>query len=299
MALLEKILFIADSPSDLLPEQIEGLDIRVAPVMVTIGGVMKQDFFEIDRREFWKELPGMPEFPVSSMVTPDNWIKMYRSAQNDGYTHVLVITLSGTASGTLNSAKIARDLFLDEGQSGIVIEIADSRNYSFLYGRMVLDCAEMAKAGVPFQEILDTLLWRIPRNQALLWVYSLAVLKRSGRITGIRAFVGEALGFRPILWIRDGLIAPVEQRIRGDKAVVPKMIDISGKYIVDPCNQDMVLLYNDVPEAEIIRAEQLINEHIRPRSLKRHPIGVTITMNCGPQAMALGFYGDPIVREEG
>lgn len=294
---MEKILFILDSPCDVLPEHTQEFDIRIAPVTVTIDGVTRRDFFDIERTAFWKELATLPELPKTAMISPEKFLEMFLQARNDGFTHVIVMPLSTTATGTFTSATTARGLLEEDHGGGLHIEVIDSRNYSFLYGRLACEGAAMAKAGASFDEVVRHVRSLVPRSQALLWVYSLAYLKRSGRITGMSAFVGETLGIRPILWIRDGLIAPVE-KVRGDKNLIPRMIELSKGYIDSPQDQDMFLLHADVPEEEIVRCEQMVAEHIGPRSLKRHPIGAVISINTGPQAMALTFWGKPVIRNE-
>ena len=290
---MEKILFLLDSPCDLLEEQIKDLDIRIIPVTVTVGEETRLDYYEVDRVAFWKELAALPIPPVTAMAPLELWIEEFRKAKEDGYTHVIVAPVSSTSAGTLNAVTIARDLFNEDHSGGLVIEIVDLKSYSYVYGRIGLQGALMAKDGAPFAEIVEYMNEIAPRAQALLWVYSLLNLKKSGRISGMSAFVGETLGLRPILWIRGGLISPVE-RVRGDKNIVPKIIEMSKDYIVAPNEQDMVLMYSDVPEEEIARAEKMILDEIRPRSLKRHPIGAAIAINSGPQSMALLFTGKPV-----
>ncbi len=294
---MEKIVFMLDSPCDITPEQTKDLDIRIAPVTVTVNGITRRDFYDIKREDFWKELQTLPELPKTAMISPETFLEMFLKAKQDGFTHVIVMPLSTTATGTFTSATTARALLEEEHGGGLTIEVIDSRNYSYLYGRMAYEGAKMARDGIAFDEIVKYIGDIIPRNQALLWVYSLNFLKKSGRITGMSAFVGETLGIRPILWIRDGLITPVE-KIRGDKNLIPKVIEISKDYIDDPGNQDMILLYADVPEEEIARCESMVLERIRPRSLTRHPIGAVISINTGPNALALVFNGHPVARDE-
>lgn len=294
---MEKIVFILDSACDITPEQTKEMDIRIAPVTVMVNGTTRRDFYDIDRAAFWKELQALPELPKTSMSSPEIFLEMFLKAREDGFTHAIVLPLSTTAAGTFTSASTARTLFVEDHGGGMIIEVIDSRNYSYLYGRIGVEGAKMARDGVPFDEIVKYIRDMVPRSQGLLWVYTLNFLKKSGRITGMSAFVGETLGIRPILWVRDGVISPVE-KIRGDKNLIPKVIEMSKDYIDDPRNQDMFLMYANVPEEEIARCESMVLEHIKPRSLTRHPIGASIAINCGPNAMALIFKGHPVARSE-
>ncbi len=289
-----KIAFVMDSPGDLLPEQAQAFDIHIAPVTITVDSVTRRDYYDVERTAFWKELYTHEDIPTTAQITPDQWISLFAQKSAEGYTHMIVLLLSSTATGTYGSACAAREIYGADHPAGLVIEILDSRNYSIIYGRLMPMAAQMAADGASFAETVSFLRTELAKAQALLWVYSLHHLKKSGRITGMAAFVGETLGLRPILWIRDGVISPIE-RVRGDKNIVPRMARLALEYAEKPEEQDMILLYADVPEEEIARAEAAVRKTLRPRSLTRHPIGAVIAINTGPQAMALVFNGRPQV----
>ncbi|MDR0292551.1 MAG: DegV family protein [Oscillospiraceae bacterium] len=286
---MEKILFIIDSPGDLTKEEIKGKPIWVKSVLVQYDGVERLEH-EIEVRQFWKDLIRLEEIPRTTMIVPDDWLRAYRQAKAEGYTHILVHTLSSTASGICNSALMARKLFADE--EGIPVEVVDSRSYAFIYGRNILKCAEMAERGVPFEQIVQNLRDMTSRNRAILWVYTLKHLKKSGRISGMSAFVGETLGLRPLLLIKNGVIAPVD-RVRGDRNIVPRAAQLVLEHAVAPEAQRIELLYAEVPQEEIDRAVSIIGEVVRPKEITLHEIGCAISINCGPVSMAACFYGEP------
>jgi DegV family protein with EDD domain len=290
---MEKILFIIDSPGDLTKEDIAGKPIWVNPVLVSYDGIDIREN-EIEPRQFWKDLVRMDEIPRTTMIVPDDWLQLYRKAKAEGYTHILVHTLSSTASGICNSAFLARRLLTDEER--LPVEIVDSRSYAFIYGRNILKCAEMAEQGVPFAQIVENLRGLTARNRAVLWVYTLKHLKKSGRISGMKAFVGETLGLRPLLLIKDGVIKPVD-KVRGNTGVIPRAAQLVKEHAVAPETQRIEILYADVPPAEIERAQNIIGEVVRPKEITLHQIGSVIAINCGPEAMAACFYGEPFELE--
>lgn len=293
---MEKVLIITDSPSDVTKADIEGLPIWIAPVRIFYEGKEHAEFYEIDVHEFWKNLDVFEEIPTTIMTNPVWWMDTYRKAAAEGYTHILVHVISSSASGTYNSSRMSAQMYAAEGGAPLVIEHIDSRSYAFIYGRTVLAAARMARDGVSFARICDTVRDMTARNNAALWVYSLRHLKKSGRISGMAAFVGEALGLRPILVVRDAKIEPVE-RIRGDKNLVPRAVDWVAANIVNPEEQTLYILYADVPREEIDRTERLLREIVRPKAIEFHELGCSITINTGPAAMAIGFYGKPFAAD--
>lgn len=293
---MEKILFIIDSPGDLTKEEIKGKPIWVQSVHVSYAGTERLEH-EIDIRAFWKDLITLDEIPRTTMIVPDDWLRSYRKAKSEGYTHILVHTLSSTASGICNSAMLAAKLYAAEDENAIPVEVIDSRTYAFIYGRNILKCAEMAEQGISFVQIVQSLRDLTSRNRAILWVYTLKHLKKSGRISGMSAFVGETLGLRPLLLIKDGVIAPVD-KVRGDRNIVPRMAELVRSHAVAPETQRMEILYAEVAREEVERAVNILGEVVRPKEITTHEIGCAISINCGPISMAACFYGEPFPLQQ-
>ena len=289
---LEKTLIISDASSDLSREEVEGLPIWIAPVRIVYEGVEHTEFYEIDRHQYWKDLERLDEIPTTIMANPDWWIETYNRAAAEGYTHILVHVISSTASGVYNSSRIGARMFAQEHGGNLVIKHIDSRSYAFIYGRTVLEAARMILNGASFERVCERVRWLTERNNAALWVYSLKHLKRSGRISGMTAFVGETLGLRPVLIVRDGYIEPVE-RVRGDKNLVPRAVEWVRSRIINPEEQTLVILHAAVPREELERTESLLRESVRPKDVIFHEIGCSVTTNTGPAVIAVAFYGEP------
>ncbi len=294
---MDKICFLADTPCDLTLEQIKGKPITIIPTSIHINGVIKKDVFEVNREDYWKLLKDSNAELSTSMAPPDLWLEAYENALKSGYTHVICLCVSNSASSVTQVANIAKDIFLGDHPNALTIEIVDSRAYTVIYGRMLLECAELVEKGASFDEVLKALKKKIACACAVVWVYSLKQMKKSGRISGMSAFVGEALGVRPILLAKDGFIGPID-KIRGEKNLIPKAVEHTKKLIKNPSEQIVYLLYTDNPEEEIQAAENQIIDAMHPKAVVRHPIGSAVTTNCGSETMGFVFYGAEFVPEE-
>jgi DegV family protein with EDD domain len=246
---------------------------------------------EIDRREFYEYLKTCKNIPGHAMGTPEQWIEALIEAVKDGYTHVLIYTISATASSVFNSIHIAREMVEAEYPGVLTVEVIDSRQYSMIYGRLLLESFEQNEKGWDFQSIVEDLRGRTKCNQGVLGTYSLRCMQKSGRISGMAAFMGGALSIRPVLLARDGVIAPVE-KVRGEKKVVPAIVNQIKARIVNPEEQDLTLIHGSVSAEEIERLEALLYKEVKPRSIKRHTIGVTVITNCGPETIGVAYFGE-------
>ncbi|MCL2343484.1 MAG: DegV family protein [Firmicutes bacterium] len=288
---MEKIIFFSDSPADLLPEDVVGAPYQMVPssVIYDDGRIVRET--EIDRQAFYEYLKTCKNIPNHAMGTPEQWLEAFRAAVAEGYTHALIYTISGTASSVYQSINLASDMLEAEHPGALTVELIDSRQYSMVYGRLLLESIEQNKEGWDFQRIVADLRERTGRNQAVLGAYSLRCMQKSGRISGMAAFMGSALGIRPVLLARDGVIVPVE-KVRGDKSLVPAIAAQVKARIVAPEKQELLLVHGSVPVREIERLEHMLYEELRPRNILRHSIGVTVVTNCGPETIGVGYFGE-------
>ena len=289
---MEKIIFMSDSPADLMPEETEGMPYRMVPSSVVYDDGRAIRETEVDRDEFYEYLKTCKAIPTHAMGTPEQWSEALSEAVEAGFTHAIICTISSTASSVYQSINIAHELLEAEKPGALTIELIDSRSYSMLYGHLILKSLAQIMEGKSFQEVVDDLKDRLRRTQGVLGVYSLRCMQKSGRISGMAAFAGSLMGIKPVLLARDGSIAPIE-KVRGDKNLVPAIVKHVKERIVDPENQDILLLHGSIPEDELNRLESMLIEELKPLRVQRHTIGVTVSTNSGPETIVVGFSGEP------
>lgn len=292
---MEKIHIFTDSASDIPRTLCEKHGIEIVPVRIQVDGRTLREYYDATPQEYWKILENAKEIPTTSQTTPTQLLEVYRAAHMRGCTHVFGIMMNGKGSGGFQSACVARDLFFEEYGQDMKIEVLDSATYTYIFGHVVVNAAKMRAQGETFDAILAVAKSRISRLEAVLGVYSLKHLKKSGRISGGAAFVGEALGLRPLSLVGDGKVEVVD-KVRGDKNVIPGIIQQVKRRAVGAAQQTAGLLYGDVPEERIAELEnQLLNE-CGFAAVERWPIGASVITNTGPLALAAFYYGTP--REE-
>lgn len=288
---MEKICIFTDSAADLTHEDAARWNIEIAPLHVTVDGRTYLEYYEISPEKYWKLLLESKDFPQTAQVSIESFMHIYSKAKEQGCTHCVGVLINSGGSGTYQAACIARDMFSDEFGNAMVIELIDSRCYSFTYGKVAITGAKMREEGKPFADILAEMNSRVKGMKAYVGIYNLRILKKSGRISGGAAFVGEALGLRPLAVVFDGAV-DVMAKVRGDKAVVPKLVELVVKDAVDREHQTACVMYGAVPEEQIKRAEQALLE-AGFAAVERRPLGVMVTSNTGPQALGIIFRGAP------
>lgn len=286
---MEKIHIVADSAADIPQALCQRYAIEIIPVSVTYGGRTIREYYDITPEQYWDVLTDSPEIPTTAQISLTDCLSTFLHAKNGGCTHVLAILMNGAGSGGYQSACIARDMFYEEHGRDMVIELIDSRTYSYVYGRIAVQCARMRERGSSFAAILATAQDLTRCVQAYLGVFNLRHLRKSGRISGGAAFVGDKLGLRPISHVIDGGV-DVCDKVRGDKNLMPRLARLALETAVRPGEQTAHLLYAKVSPAYLDQLEQLLLTG-GFAGVERYPIGAAVTTNAGPNSLAVSFIG--------
>ena len=288
---MEKIFIFTDSASDLPRSLVEQYQIHILPVLLTHEGRTFREYYDTTPQEYWKLLSTSKEIPTTAQITPPAYLELYQKAHAEGYTHVLGVLINGKGSGCYQSACMARQLFHEETGDDMTIELVDSEIYTMMYGRTVVEAAQMRDKGAAFTDIVAHVRAHLLCSEAVMGVYSLNYLKRSGRISGGAAFVGEALGLRPVCHVYDGGVK-VCGKARGDKKLLAAVLDMVKKRAVAPEKQTAGLLHGDLDAALIDEIETEIYK-LGFAAVERWEIGASVITNAGPKAFAVMFDGVP------
>ena len=252
---MEKIHILTDSSSDIPHELVEAHGIEIVPIMLTHEGRSFREYYDITSAEYCRLLETSSEIPGTDMNKTKVLLESYNRAFERGCTHLLAVLINGGGSGTYQAACLAKSMFEEEqGEGKMTIEVIDSKTYTYIYGHIVVKAAEMREQGESFDAIVSVVKSRLNRVEAYLGVYSLKFLKKSGRISGGAAFVGEALGLKPISHVYDGAVK-VCDKVRGEKALVAGMSKKVSARVVQPDKQTAILKAEAQKEATIREAE--------------------------------------------
>ena len=283
---MEKIKFMADSPADIPDEDLIRYKIDMPKVPITIDGegCFERESFTI--QEFYEIIEKSNEIPATSRVPTHDFLDCYRRAYDEGYNVIIAVTINALGSGTNASAHEAKRAFFEEipgAQEKIKIHIVDSGTYSVGYGYPVIQAAKMAEEGKTSREILDYLEDWFAGVDIYLGCYTLKYAKRSGRITAAAAFVGDMLGLRPIILMRDGT-TKIAERVRGDKQLAP---GVYQHYLKTRVSRDAPVLVVHGVNKEPARELRALIERETGRSVPMYAIGASICINSGPEIVAL------------
>jgi DegV family protein with EDD domain len=197
------IAIVTDSTADIPPAVAEDLKITVVPAILIMEGRSYIDGEEITREEFYRLLPTLSE-PATTAIPPSAaFEKEYRKLFDLGFERVLSIHVASQLSGMINSASQAAQAFMGR------VHIFDSRQLTMALGFQVMEAAAASLRGESFESVLEILHSTRERVRLIALIDTLEYLKRSGRISWLRASLGDLLQMKLLVGILNGVIERV------------------------------------------------------------------------------------------
>jgi len=210
---------VTDSTAYLPSALLDGLDIRVVPLHVVVGGRTHSEGVDIDPAAVAAALRAFT--PVTtSRPTPAAFIDAYEAAAAAGADSVVSVHLSEAMSSTIGSAHLAAS------ESPIPVTVIDSRGLGMAMGFAVLAGARLAAGGASAGEVADAVRATCAGASVMFYVDTLEYLRRGGRIGKAGAMLGSALAIKPILGLRDGQIVPLE-RVRTSSRAIARLEELA------------------------------------------------------------------------
>ncbi|MGL5440030.1 MAG: DegV family protein [Filifactoraceae bacterium] len=224
---MKKIGVICDTTSDLRPELLEELNIDLFPLQVNYSYKHFRDRVDITSDYVYEHLD--EEIPMSSLPLTSDIIDILEKKKNEGYTHLIIITISSNLSGTYNAVKNALEHYKDDFQ----VELIDSKQISMSMSFSVIEAARIVKNENDFDKAVSRAKYILERSRGFFTVEDLKYLKKGGRIGSFEGVVGTLLDIKPIIGItEEGYYYPAA-KVRGRKKSLNTITQIAFDLIKD------------------------------------------------------------------
>ena len=274
-----KFKIVADASCDMPKEYMEKYDITIIPIEVMFGDDIYPEGLET--KEFYKKIEETGLIPKTAMPNSYKFENFYKDYVNKDDVFVITILISMEMSQTKLQAQMAADnlgmknVFIEEsgsttvGQGAIIGELC----------RFIDKCQDIEKIKEEF--------YRLKNNIHIYAVIDdLKYLKQSGRLSSTSAFVGNILGVKPIIAIKDGKVLTIAKCKGAQKAENFILDKIENMDTTHP----FYVVHSDMPAgAERLeeKAKQRIGENQEVISAQ---IGCVVGSHVGPTCYGFGYF---------
>lgn len=208
---------VADSSCDMW--ELNGVDFAVAPITISTDNKHYVDNQELDVHLMSEDLAKYKGVSHTACPSVGSWLDCY-----EGYDEVFVITLTGTMSGTYNSAMTAKGIYEEENDN-VKVHVFDSLSTGPEMRLLIEKLKEMIEEDLPFDEIVEKGQDYLNHSRLFFALKSLHNFAMNGRVSKT---VASAIGVLNISIFatasEEGTIQQIS-KCRGEKKVVKSMIE--------------------------------------------------------------------------
>ncbi|MBF0781076.1 MULTISPECIES: DegV family protein [unclassified Granulicatella] len=250
---------IADSGCDFIniPQLAPETTFERVPLTLQVGEKTFVDDEKLDIDNMMATMYAEKQATRSACPSPQAYEQAYHGAEN-----IIVITITGSLSGSHNSAELGKTLFLEHNQANI--HIIDSLSASGEIDLIVLEINRLISLGLSFNEVVEHITAYQQKTKLLFVLAKVDNLIKNGRLN---KFIGTIVGLLNIRMVgtasSEGKLELL-QKARGEKKAILATYDEmkkanyqGGKVIIAHCNnlsacqQLKTLIQQDFPKAEI------------------------------------------------
>jgi DegV family protein with EDD domain len=275
-----KIAVITDSSSNLSLEYIEQQkNLKMAPLMISFNGDFHRDLVEVDYKTVYSKLDSTKV--TSSIPSREDFENAVDELKKDGYTDIIVITISSGLSGTFNSFNTAA-----QDMEDINIHMYDSKTLSMALGYIVRKAIASIEEGKSVARIIaDLNQLRYEDSIALFTVETLKYLRQGGRIGKVEGTIGDFLSVKPVILVNDEGVYVTKSKGVGIKRTLMSM----RKELKNKFNDDLIdvtIHYgNNIEKAENLKLK--IEQSFNTKNVEMVQLTPVLGIHTGPEMFAI------------
>ena len=276
------VMITADSTVDLSPELRERYDIRIIPLMITLG----EDHFMDDGISFtpldmYRRYHQDGLLPKTSAPGVQEFLDFFGPLVQQGY-EIVHLDISAELSNTFNAARLAASEL--EG-----VCVVDSRMLSTGVGLLAIEGAECRDRGMSAAEIAEHLEGLTGKVSTSFVLDTLEFMWKGGRCTGVAALGANLLKLKPGLEMKDGKLG-VYKKDRGniDKGYEQYVRErLDGKKVRP--GHIFITESGEIAPEVVERMCALARELSGCREVHHTMAGCTVSTHCGPKTLGVLF----------
>ncbi|MDO5590221.1 MAG: DegV family protein [Lachnospiraceae bacterium] len=234
---------VVDSCGELTNEMKQSGHFVTASLAIEIDGYHIVDDETFDQQDFLRRVAESPNCPKSSCPSPECYMELYHCDAD----HVYAVTLSGELSGSYNSAVLGKNLYKEEyGEKKI--HVFNSKSASGGETLIAMKIAECEEKNMSFEEVVETVEAYIEGQHTYFVLETLDILRKNGRLSGLKAAVATALNIKPVMGATlEGTIVQLG-KARGMKKALDKMVSHANEDTTDQEEKTLIITHCNCPE---------------------------------------------------
>ena len=274
-----KIAISTDTSSTINLELAKKLGIKVFPLNVIINGQEFLDGVSINQDTLETEMRAGKVIKTST-PPPMEVISYFENIFNEGYDHVIHFTISSKLS-SMNTLfnNMANEYFAGK------ITVVDSYSLSMIMLSHVLVAYEEVNKETPIEEIVNIIEERKNRDEICFVPENLTALKNGGRISPAVAALGNMIGLKPVLVLKDGALDKDSMTRNVKKTLGEHIENYALNKPIDAYDYTLVSFNGN--EDLVNHLIKDINKHFPEYNVHVMPVAINVCAHCGPGTVGI------------
>lgn len=225
--------------------------------------------------------------PTTCAISPMAYLNYFEEEFKNG-NDILYVHFSRNMSGTFNAMNLAIEE-LKEKYPERKIHLIDTKGITILSKIIVKEIGDMFLSGKSLEEVLEWANNEIDHFATYFFADNLTFFKRSGRVGGVSAVMGNLIGIKPIIYMdANGTMTNIGKE-RGRHNAVKKLISYVDELAVDITKHRVIVGHTDALDIAKQIGQTLIDKY-GPLVIEYAAVNPTAGSHCGPDTVGIAFY---------
>lgn len=287
---MKEYAIISDGSCDISFAEAKNLNIEIVPFNIEFNKETYKEGLDISVRDFYElMIKHTGIFPKTSLPTVHDYQEVFRkySAKD---IDIICLCITTKFSGSFNSARMARDLVLEDYPEAR-ITIIDTTVNTVLQGLVVREAVRLRGLGYSYDSLVEAIEKKKATGRIFFTVKDLTYLQNGGRIGKVASIIGNILKISPLITLKDGEIFSSGKAISRVRSLA-SVKKIFRQYLEEnkALPEDYVLTVGygyDIEEGSKFRDQ--LEQEFTGFKFGLDQIGATIACHTGPHPLGIGI----------
>ena len=189
------------------------------PLTIQVGETIYRDDAQLNIDQMMEEMYATTTASKSACPSPDDYMESFEGADN-----IVVVTITGTLSGSYNSAEIAKKIYLEE-HPDTQIHVIDSLSAGGEVDLLVRKLNHLVTEGLDFDQVVDAITAYQAKTKLLFVLAKVDNLVKNGRLSKLIGTVVGLLNIRMVGEASKTGTLELLQKARGQKKAIKAAFD--------------------------------------------------------------------------
>lgn len=189
------------------------------PLTIQVGETIYRDDAQLNIDQMMEKMYATTTASKSACPSPDDYMKSFEGADN-----IVVVTITGTLSGSYNSAEIAKKIYLEE-HPDTKIHVIDSLSAGSEVDLIVRKLNHLVDEGLDFDQVVDGITVYQAKTKLLFVLAKVDNLVKNGRLSKLVGTVVGLLNIRMVGEASKTGTLELLQKARGQKKAIKAAFD--------------------------------------------------------------------------